>query len=134
MNLMIHISPGEFLDKLTILEIKAERIDDANKKKNVLHELESLRRIWGAARASEDGVQELIADLRKVNETLWEIEDAIRLKETRREFDQEFIELARSVYHTNAERSAIKRALNFLLRSDLIEEKFYAGEEGPAGS
>lgn len=133
-NLTVRISPGELLDKLTILEIKAERVQDASKKKNVLHELESLRQVWAAARTDQPEVPRLIGDLRQVNETLWEIEDGIRLKEARGEFDQEFIELARSVYRTNARRTAIKRALNVALGSDLIEEKSYAGEEGPAGS
>ena len=134
MNLTVRISPGELLDKLTILEIKAERVQDTGKRKNVLHELESLRRVWSAARNTQPEVHELIGDLRKVNEELWEIEDGIRLKEARGEFDQEFIEFARSVYRTNGRRTAIKRALNIALGSDLIEEKSYAGEEGPVGS
>jgi len=133
-NLTVRISPGELLDKLTILEIKAERVQDTGKRKNVLHELESLRRVWSAARNTQPEVHELIGDLRKVNEELWEIEDGIRLKEARGEFDQEFIEFARSVYRTNGRRTAIKRALNIALGSDLIEEKSYAGEEGPVGS
>lgn len=133
-NLTVQISPGEFLDKLTILEIKAERVQDAAKKKNVLHELESLRRAWAAAGAPEPHIQALVGELRAVNEALWEIEDGIRLKEARREFDQEFIGLARSVYQTNARRTALKRALNVSLGSDLIEEKSYAGEEGAPGA
>jgi uncharacterized protein DUF6165 len=133
-NLTVQISPGEFLDKLTILEIKAERIEDAAKKKNVMHELETLRRAWAAARVPQADVHPLVAELRAVNEALWEIEDRIRLKESRREFDQEFVELARSVYRTNDRRAEIKRALNMALGSDLIEEKSYpAGGDIVAG-
>ena len=129
-NLNVPISPGELLDKLTILEIKAERIQESGKKKNVLHELESLRQIWAAARAAGPDVGALVQELKAVNESLWDIEDAIRLKEARAVFDAEFIELARSVYRTNAQRSALKRQLNSALGSDLIEEKSYAGEDG----
>ena len=132
-NLIVHISPGEFLDKLTILEIKAERIEDGAKRKNVLHELESLRRVWADAGPPAADLQALLSELRAVNEALWEIEDRIRVKEARAEFDQEFIALARSVYGTNDRRSAIKRALNVLLGSDLIEEKSY-GNGGASGA
>jgi hypothetical protein len=131
-NLTVHISPGEFLDKLSILEIKAERIEDAAKRKNVLRELESLRRDWAAARIPPADIQGLVGELRAVNEALWEIEDRIRVKESRSEFDQEFIELARSVYRRNDRRSAIKRDLNMALGSDLIEEKSYESGGGSA--
>ena len=128
-NLNVPISPGELLDKLTILEIKAERIHQARKQKNVLHELESLRRVWAAAHAGPD-VGPLVQQLKAVNESLWDIEDAIRLKEAAQEFDAQFVELARSVYRTNDRRAALKRALNEALGSDLIEEKSYGGEAG----
>jgi hypothetical protein len=133
-NLTVHVSPGEFLDKLTILEIKAERVADPEKRKNVVHELESLRRDWAAARTPTIEIEPLVTQLRSVNESLWEIEDRIRVKEARREFDEEFVRLARSVYRTNDRRAAIKRALNVALGSDLIEEKSYAiGEDPVAG-
>jgi hypothetical protein len=128
-NLNVPISPGELLDKLTILEIKAERIHDAGKRKNVLHELAALRRVWTTARAAGPDVAALVQELKTVNESLWDIEDAIRLKEAQRVFDAGFVELARSVYRTNDRRAAIKRALNEALGSELIEEKSYAGEE-----
>jgi hypothetical protein len=131
LHLTVRISPGELLDKLTILEIKAERVRGAGKRKNVLHELESLRRDWDAGGSSRPEVEPLKAALRAVNESLWEIEDRIRQKEAKQEFDDEFIELARSVYRTNDRRAALKRAVNETLGSDLIEEKSYAGEEGP---
>lgn len=125
-NLTVPISPGEFLDKLTILEIKAERITDAAKQKNVVRELESLRAAWAAARPSQVAIEALLGELRAVNQSLWDIEDRIRVKEGRGEFDQEFIGLARSVYRTNDRRAEIKRALSVALGSDLIEEKSYA--------
>jgi hypothetical protein len=129
-NLNVPISPGELLDKLTILEIKAERIHEPRKRKNVLHELESLRRVWAAAHAAGPEVGPLVQQLKAVNESLWDIEDAIRLKEAAQDFGAEFVELARSVYRTNDRRAALKRALNEALGSDLIEEKSYPGEEG----
>jgi Family of unknown function (DUF6165) len=125
MLLNLETSPGEFLDKLTILEIKAERITDAAKLANVRRELELLRATWAAAPPAGRDVSALIAELRGVNETLWEIEDRIRLKDSEAAFDAEFIALARSVYITNDRRAAIKRELNVSLGSDLIEEKSY---------
>lgn len=126
MHLSVKISPGEFLDKLTILEIKIERIRDPAKLKNVRHELELLRADWAASPLSATDVSSLVRELKAVNEALWEIEDGIRVKESRGTFDDEFIQLARSVYRTNDRRTAIKRELNLLLRSELIEEKSYA--------
>jgi hypothetical protein len=124
-HLTVKISPGEFLDKLTILEIKLERIQDPTKLENVRRELELLRADWKAAPPAVADVSRLIGELKTVNETLWEIEDRIRAKESQGAFDDEFIRLARSVYRTNDRRSAIKRALNLALRSDLVEEKSY---------
>ena len=132
MHLTVKISPGELLDKLTILEIKAARIEDPAKRENVRRELDSLRSDWAAAPPPSPEVRELVAELRTINAALWEIEDRIRLKESRQEFDDEFIRLARSVYRTNDRRTAVKRALNVALGSDLIEEKSYTthGEHG----
>jgi hypothetical protein len=125
MHLSVQTSPGEFLDKLTILEIKAERMADAAKLANVRRELELLRATWAASPLAGRDVAALVADLKGVNESLWEIEDRIRAKEAARAFDAEFVELARSVYRTNDRRAAIKRELNVALGSDLIEEKSY---------
>jgi len=125
MHLSVHTSPGEFLDKLTILEIKAERMADEAKLANVRRELELLRATWAASPLAARDVAALVADLKGVNESLWEIEDRIRAKEAARAFDAEFVELARSVYRTNDRRAAIKRELNVALGSDLIEEKSY---------
>jgi len=126
MHLLVQISPAEFLDKLTILEIKSERITDSAKLANVAREIEVLRTTWAASPLATRDVTRLREELKRVNETLWEIEDGIRRKEAKRCFDAEFVELARSVYRTNDRRAAIKRELNLILGSDLIEEKSYA--------
>ena len=125
MLLNVQTSPGEFLDKLTILEIKSERMTDPSKLANVTRELTILRETWGASPLSARDVSALVAALKQVNEALWEIEDRIRVKESARAFDAEFVELARSVYRTNDRRAAIKRELNVSLDSELIEEKSY---------
>ncbi len=125
MLLNVQTSPAEFLDKLTILEIKVERISDPDKLANVRRELEVMRATWAASPLAGRDVAALAAELRRANETLWEIEDRIRGKEAAKAFDAEFIELARSVYRTNDERAAIKRRLNLALGSELIEEKSY---------
>jgi hypothetical protein len=131
MHLTVKTSPGEYLDKLSILEIKSERMSDPAKLANVRRELELLRRDWAASPLARHDVSALLGELKAVNEALWEIEDRIRLKEAEKVFDGEFIELARSVYRTNDRRAALKRALNERLGSDIVEEKSYA-DYGPA--
>ncbi len=126
MNLSAEISVGEFLDKITILEIKSERIKDPAKLENIHKELNTLRRTWEASPFSRQDVSAEIAQLKQINETLWEIEDYIRDKESEGAFDEQFIELARSVYFTNDERAAVKRKINLKLGSELVEEKSYA--------
>ena len=123
--LSIPISPGEFLDKLTILEIKRERMADAEKLGHIRRELGLLHAMWASSCLARIDVLTLVAELKQINETLWDIEDRIRLKERMEIFDKEFIELARSVYRTNDRRSAVKRALNVMLNSELMEEKSY---------
>ena len=127
MLLTVQTSPGEFLDKLTILEIKSERISDAAKVANVRRELELLRATWAASPLAARDVAALVAQLREVNEILWDVEDRIRLKEAEQRFDSDFIELARAVYRTNDKRAAIKRRINVALESEILEEKSYAG-------
>ena len=127
MLLMVQTSPGEFLDKLTILEIKSERITDPAKLANVRLELELVRETWRRAGADTGPLEALIGELRQVNESLWEIEDRIRDKEAAQAFDQDFIELARAVYRTNDRRAAIKRRINQALGSSILEEKSYRG-------
>jgi tetratricopeptide (TPR) repeat protein len=121
----VPISWGELLDKITILEIKAARITDADKLRNVKHELDLLRALEARSGAASDEQNGLVAELKSVNEALWDIEDAIRECEHRQDFDAEFIELARSVYKTNDRRAEIKKKINLLRNSDLIEEKSY---------
>ncbi len=121
---MTPVSWGELIDKITILEIKAERLTDAAKRANVVTELTLLAQIAAPARQSEE-VTALTAALKAVNEALWEIEDHIRDKEAAQQFDARFIELARAVYVTNDRRAALKRDLNRVLSSGLVEEKSY---------
>ncbi len=123
-DILVPISPGELLDKITILRIKSERIRDAVKLDNVRLELELLERTWRDACGAADLATDEQA-LQSVNERLWEIEDRIREKEALRCFDAEFIELARSVYIENDERAAVKKRINVALGSRLIEEKSY---------
>ena len=125
MNLSVPTSPGEFLDRLTILEIKSERIADPAKLANVRRELETLRTAWAASPFAAHDVQALVGRLKAVNEELWEIEDRVRAREAEQDFGEQFIRLARSVYRTNDRRTAIKRELNMALGSDLLEEKSY---------
>ena len=125
MHFLLETSPGEFLDKLTILEIKSERIRDPAKLANVMRELALMRRLWDAATGVDGEIPALVAELRTVNESLWVIEDQIRDCEAAGRFDAGFVELARSVYQTNDRRAAIKRRINAVLGSELIEEKSY---------
>lgn len=125
-TISIPISPGELLDKITILEIKAEQIKDKQKLQNVENELKLLSQIWIQHSYNIDDIHLLKQELKTNNQNLWEIEDKIRLKEANKEFDQEFIELARSVYIQNDKRAATKRKINDLLGSKIIEEKSYA--------
>ena len=122
----VPVSPGELLDKITILRIKSARMRDAGKLANVRTELEALERIWSASPYAAIDVASEVSALLAVNERLWTIEDDIRDKERAQRFDGEFVRLARAVYIENDERAAIKRRLNVKLGSSLIEEKSYA--------
>ncbi len=122
---LVPMSWGELLDKQTILEIKVEKLQSEQARNNVLKELSMLNDISKSAHLVK-AVASLKIDLVTTNKKLWEIEDKIRLKEASNEFDSEFIELARSVYKTNDLRAGIKRKINQMLASDLIEEKSYA--------
>jgi hypothetical protein len=125
-EILAPVSPGELIDKLTILAIKSRRIADAAKLANVRAELAALRACWSASPWAGHDIGADEAALLAVNERLWDIEDRIREKERAQRFDAEFIELARSVYIENDERAAIKKRLNVALGSSLIEEKSYA--------
>ncbi len=119
------VSFGELIDKITILEIKAEQIRDPAKVANVRTELDLLGSTWAAHPASKTDIGDERVRLRAVNQALWDIEDRIRLKEKAKAFDDEFIELARAVYFRNDERAAVKREINEKLGSTLVEEKSY---------
>ena len=123
-DILVPISPGELLDKITILRIKSVRIADQAKLANVRLELELLEHAWHEARGETDVAADERA-LQTVNERLWDIEDRIREKEGGRVFDQEFIELARSVYIENDRRAALKKRISLALGSRLLEEKSY---------
>ena len=126
MSLRIEVAPGEIIDKLTILEIKRERIADEAKRKNVSYEWDVLTRDLTAAVPATPELDALRAKLKEINLKLWVIEDDIRDCERAKDFGPTFVELARAVYFTNDERAAVKRQINELLNSAIIEEKSYA--------
>ena len=128
MKIKANISIGELVDKITILEIKSLKIENKDKLKNVKYELEILNKIFNKLDITED-VLKAKKELYKINLEMWEIEDKIRLFEKEKKFDEDFIQLARNVYKTNDNRSRIKKRLNLLLSSDLIEEKEYISFE-----
>ncbi|MCZ8132179.1 MAG: DUF6165 family protein [Steroidobacteraceae bacterium] len=124
--LLAPVSPGELLDKITILRIKAARIADPAKLANVRTELEILERAWRESPFARGDVAADEAALQAVNERLWDIEDRIRDKERAKAFDAEFVQLARAVYVENDERAAVKKRVNVALGSTIVEEKSYA--------
>ncbi len=125
MSIKIEISVGELLDKIAILEIKAERITDKAKLNNINKEKKVLMDIWNDSTYSKSDLKAEKQQLKEINEALWEIEDDIRDKEKAKQFDERFIELARSVYFTNDKRAAIKKVINEKTGSELTEEKSY---------
>jgi uncharacterized coiled-coil DUF342 family protein len=123
----IEVSTGELVDKLSILEIKLLNIKDKKKTKNVYKELETLNPyfqdlldVYGLK------IKNLYIRISNINKALWDIEDAIRDKEKAEEFDEEFVELARSVYIVNDQRAEVKKEINLLTKSQLVEEKSYS--------
>jgi len=124
-EISVPISPGELLDKITILRIKSARMQDAAKLANVRRELELLERTWRGALPAGIDVHADEQALEAVNAKLWEVEDLLRDLEAEKRFDARFIELARAVYFTNDERAAIKKRINIKLGSALVEEKSY---------
>ena len=121
----VPLSWGDVFDKLTILEIKAQRLTSPQALDNVARERAALERVVGTLRPEPAGLAALKAELKSINETLWDIENRTRAKEAAKTFDGEFVELARSVYRNNDRRARIKRAINELLDSELIEKKQY---------
>lgn len=131
-EILVPVSFGELLDKIAILEIKCERIQDESKLANVRRELDALNHTWAAHPAARTDIRALRAKLKAINEALWDIEDDIRDKERAREFDDEFVRLARAVYVTNDERARVKKDINLKLGSAYVEEKSYADYGPPA--
>ena len=125
MQLQVPVSVGEVLDKITILQIKLAHISDAAKRVNIQSELDALLPLVAGDAFTTERVQGLMAELKAVNEALWDIEDDIREKEAAKSFDAEFIRLARAVYVTNDKRAEIKKQINLATGSALIEEKSY---------
>ncbi len=125
-EISVPVSPGELLDKITILRIKSRRMSDSKKLANVRIELKVLEDTWDAAAYAKADIAVDVTALLQVNERLWVIEDDIRDKERAKEFDAGFIRLARAVYFENDERAAIKRRINSKLGSTIVEEKSYA--------
>src|SRR5262249_41756871 len=121
----VEVAAGELFDKITILQIKAERIRSAAQLENINRELTSLLETRQRLGLTLPALEPPIAELKKVNEALWDIEDRIRDCERQKDFGKTFIELARSVYHQNDRRSALKRQINDLLGSKIVEEKSY---------
>jgi protein subunit release factor A len=119
----IDASIGEVVDKLTILDIKLEKMTDQQKLKNIRKEHELLEKELSKIKITSDSAE--FKNLREVNERLWEIEDKIRIKEAKKEFDEGFVKLARSVYFENDKRAEIKREINLKYGSELVEEKEY---------
>jgi hypothetical protein len=124
-EILVPVSFGELLDKIAILQIKSERMADAAKLANVRNELSALEQLWMQHPAAGHDIVALRAALKAVNERLWVIEDDIREKESKQEFDAEFIRLARAVYFENDDRARIKREINLALGSVYVEEKSY---------
>ena len=125
-SILVPVSPGELIDKITILEIKSERITDADKLHNVRAELDLLLQARNAAVPPSDELAHLTAELKHINQTLWQVEDVLRDCERRRDFGPTFIQLARSVYRHNDHRATLKRRINQRLGCSLLEEKSYA--------
>ena len=126
MSIKVELSVGELLDKISILQIKAERIVDPSKLENINKELDVLMSLWKDFAYSNNNLESETNELKAINEELWDIEDKIRDKERNQVFDKGFIELARAVYITNDKRAGIKRIINSKTGSELIEEKSYS--------
>jgi len=130
MKLLVEIAPGELLDKLTILEIKSKMIKDVDKLKNINKEYDLLfGKFLELKNECDDNISKeatrLLSELKKINAKIWDIEDDIRNCERKNSFNEHFIQLARSVYHTNDKRASIKKEINILFQSDIAEEKSY---------
>ncbi len=121
----IEVGAGELIDKITILQIKSDRVTDPDKLVNIRHELGVLTKTRGEQLEETDELARLADELKQINEKIWQVEDDIRDRESEKDFGERFIELARSVYKTNDRRAAVKKQINLLTGSDIIEEKSY---------
>lgn len=124
--MLVEIAPGELVDKITILVIKLERITDPAKLRNVEHEHRVLTAVLPVAFQTDAKLMQLRGDLKAVNEIIWQVEDDIRDHERRKDFGPSFVELARAVYVNNDRRAALKREINDVLQSAILEEKSYS--------
>ena len=125
MKILTEISAGELFDKLSILEIKLDKINDNNKKKEIKKEFDILKKIQTSTIKSDDELENLFNSLKKINNNLWEIEDKIRIYEKNKDFGEVFIKLARDVYFNNDKRAKIKFQINKKLKSNITEIKQY---------
>ncbi len=133
-EIAVPVSPGELIDKLTILEIKSERMSDAKKLANVKLELNLLSDTWAKSDYAKIDISTEWSELKRINAELWDIEDQIRDEERHQRFGDEFIRLARAVYFINDDRAAVKRQINDKLGSKIVEEKSYASyKSGSSG-
>lgn len=126
--ILIPVAPGELIDKITILEIRLDCLEDASRRESVMKELDLLRAAQTEMLSPQESVEELgklSRELKEINSQLWVIEDDIRACERDQRFDAEFVRLARAVYQTNDKRSDVKRQINTVLKSDIREEKSY---------
>lgn len=130
-EILVPVSFGELLDKIAILQIKSERMQDPEKVANVRKELAALEATWSAHPAATVDIRDALARLKAVNERLWVIEDDIRVLEKQRRFDDSFVQLARSVYIENDERARVKKEINLALGSAYVEEKSYQDYRSP---
>ena len=133
-EISVPVSPGELIDKLTILEIKSERMSDAKKVANVKLELKLLSDTWAQSEYAKIDITKEWSELKRINAELWDIEDKIRDEERHQRFGEEFIRLARAVYFINDDRAAVKRQINDKLGSKIVEEKSYANYKTDSAS
>ncbi len=126
-QILAPISTGDLVDKITILQVKEQKIQDPEKLRNITYELSLLQKTLQESVPVNSQLEQLMHELFQTNQTLWNTEDAIRAKEAKKEFDKEFIEIARSVYMHNRERHRIKRVINEKTGSPIMEEKQYTG-------